>query len=93
MYEVAQAIKQGDDEKLAHMIKVQSAYNEKLAKEQGAIAAASLAIPAAPTIGRTVWKVLQNPIVESYFTIDGLRNLASGNGVQKTVGHFKNGEY
>jgi hypothetical protein len=38
-------------------------------------------------------KILQHPLVESYFTIDGLRNLASGNGVQKTIRHFKNGEY
>lgn len=44
-------------------------------------------------IGRFGWKVLNHPITQAVGTIDGFRNLLSGNGVQKTYNHFKNREY
>lgn len=44
-------------------------------------------------VTRAAWKVLNAPIVQTGFTIDGLRNAASGNGVQKTVREFSNGNY
>lgn len=56
----------------------------------GASAAISVA---APTTLPTAWKVLNHPITQTIGTIDGFRNLFTGNGVQKTYNHFKNGEY
>lgn len=49
-----------------------------------------------PAIGLGVGaagQILSNPIVQGIGAIDGLRNLFTGNGVQKTYNHFKNGEY
>lgn len=49
-----------------------------------------------PAIGLRVGaagQILSNPIVQGIGAIDGLRNLFTGNGVQKTYNHFKNGEY
>ena len=56
----------------------------------GASAAISVA---APTTLSTAWKVLNHPITQTIGTIDGFRNLFTGNGVQKTYNHFNNGEY
>ena len=56
----------------------------------GASAAISVA---APTTLSTAWKVLNHPVTQTIGTIDGFRNLFTGNGVQKTYNHFKNGEY
>lgn len=56
----------------------------------GASAAISVA---APTTLSAAWKVLNHPITQTIGTIDGFRNLFTGNGVQKTYNHFKNEEY
>lgn len=40
-----------------------------------------------------LWQFLNNPFVQAIGTIDGLRNLVTENGIQKTYNHFKNGEY
>lgn len=40
-----------------------------------------------------LWKVLQNPLVQAWGTYEGIKNLTSENGVQKTINHFKNDEY
>ena len=46
-----------------------------------------------PSLAPFLGKVLNHPITQTIGTIDGFRNLLSGNGVQKTYNHFKNGEY
>lgn len=57
----------------------------------------SLGIPAA-IIGAVataphLWSALNHPIVQGIGAIDGIRNLFTGNGVQKTINHFKDEEY
>lgn len=59
----------------------------------GETAAASAAPSIITNIGRFGWKVLNHPITQTIGTIDGFRNLFTGNGVQKTYNHFKNEEY
>lgn len=79
---------------------VRQLYNEGKSKEAQEMAK-NLAITqgiavisvAAPSTLSASWKVLNHPVTQTIGTIDGLRNLFTGNGVQKTYNHFKNGEY
>lgn len=59
----------------------------------GGLAANEMAPIILTNIGRFGWKVLNHPITQTIGTIDGFRNLLSGNGVQKTYNHFKNREW
>lgn len=40
-----------------------------------------------------IWRFLNHPITQTVGTIDGIRNLFTGNGGSKTYNHFKNREY
>lgn len=51
---------------------------------------ASEILPKVATVG---WKILSHPIVQTIGTIDGIRNLVTDNGVNKTINHFNNEEY
>lgn len=64
-----------------------------IAEIGGGLAATEMGPVILSNIGRFGWKVLNHPITQTIGTIDGFRNLLSGNGVQKTYNHFKNGEY
>lgn len=59
----------------------------------GGLAATEMGPVILANIGRFGWKVLNHPITQTVGTIDGFRNLLSGNGVQKTYNHFKNREW
>lgn len=59
----------------------------------GGLAATEMGPAILTNIGRFGWKVLNHPITQTVGTIDGFRNLFTGNGVQKTYNHFKNGEW
>lgn len=59
----------------------------------GGLAANEIAPIILSNIVRFGGKVLNHPITQTIGTIDGFRNLLSGNGVQKTYNHFKNREW
>lgn len=73
----------------------QSAQDKQFYNNLGLFTTGIVSLPA---VGWGVGKIFTNPIInhpitQGVLTIDGIRNLFTGNGVQKTYNHFKNGEY
>lgn len=79
---------------------VRQLYNEgkpeeaqEMAKNLTIAQGSALSLYGGKPLLSTVWKILNHPITQTIGTIDGFRNLFTGNGVKKTYNHFKNGEY
>lgn len=79
---------------------VRQLYNEgkseeaqKMAKNLAIAQGSALSLYGGKPLLSTAWKILNHPITQTIGTIDGFRNLFTGNGVKKTYNHFKNGEY
>lgn len=71
---------------------IQHDYDKQKATQKGVVAAVGAALAFPPT-RKLAARILKHPITEAVGTATGFYNLATDQGVQKTIDHAKNGEY
>lgn len=86
--EEAKAYASNDKSKLTDIQNDQIEYDKK-----SGIAKGATAIIAASPLKNLAWKVMTHPVTEVVGTASGLYNLATDQGVEKTINHVKNNEY
>lgn len=89
-HQIYEKLNKGDNEGVKDAILAQDRFEREVAPKKAIVAAGAATVP---LWGPHAWKVLTHPVVEAIGTASGLYNLATNQGVKKTINHYRNGEY